>query len=176
MDSHTPAANRTQRLFLALWPDDYVRQQLATHATQWGWPDGCTRYLPEDWHLTLHFLGLVKVERVLDIVAQAAVPFQPFTLTLDQPMCWPHGLAVLCMSQVPAPLQALHERLGGALRRLELPVEARLYRPHVTIARGATAAIPPGRPTPVVWQARRYVLVVSTGATSPRYRVIHQYQ
>ena len=176
MDSHTTAANRTQRLFLALWPDDDVRQQLVIHTGQWTWPDGCTRYLPEDWHLTLHFIGLVPAGRLADIVALAAVPFPPFTLTLNQPMCWPHGMAVLCMSQVPAPLQALHERLGDALRRLDLPVETRPYLPHVTLARRATAAILPGRPMPVVWQAGRYVMVASTGATSPRYRVIHQYE
>ena len=176
MDSHTPCAVRIQRLFVALWPDDDVRPQLVTHAAQWTWPEGCTWYLPEDWHLTLHFLGPVKADRVADIMALAAVPFQPFTLTLDQPMCWPHGLAVLCMSQVRAPLRALYEGLGAALRRLDLPVETPPYLPHVTLARRANAAILPGRPTPVVWQARRYVLVVSTGATSPRYRVIHQYQ
>jgi len=176
MDSHTPAANRTQRLFLAMWPDDDARQQLVNHADQWIWPDGCVRYLPEDLHLTLHFLGPVKADRVADIVALAAVPFKPFTLVLDQPTGWPHGMAVLCMSQVPASLQALYERLGDALRRLDLPVETRPFQPHVTLARRATDAIPPERPQPVVWRARRYVLVVSTGGMAPRYRLIHQYE
>jgi 2'-5' RNA ligase len=175
MDSRTPSTNRTQRLFLALWPDEDVRQQLVNHANQWTWPEGCGLYLPEDWHLTLHFLGPVKADRVADIVDLAAVPFKPFTLTLDQPTSLPHDLAVLCMSQVPVPLQALYERLGDALRRLVLPVETRPYLPHVTLARRATDAIPPSRPTPVVWRARRYELVVSTGSTAPRYRVIHQY-
>jgi 2'-5' RNA ligase len=176
MDSHTPSANRTQRLFFALWPDNDLRQQLVNHAAQWIWPNGCVRYLPEDWHLTLQFIGQVHADRAVDIVALAAVPFQPFTLTLDQPMCWPHGLAVLCMSQAPAPLQALYERLGDALRRLDLPVETRPYQPHVTLARRATAAILPAGITPVVWQARRYMLVESTGIYAPRYRVIHQYE
>jgi 2'-5' RNA ligase len=176
MDSRTPSADRTQRLFLALWPEDDVRQQLVTHAAQWTWPGGCTRYLPEDWHLTLHFIGLVPADRVADIVALAAVPFQPFTLTLDQPTLWPHGLAVLCMSQVPVPLQALYERLGDVLGRLDLPVETRPYHPHVTLARRATAAILPGRLTHVLRRARRYALVVSTGGTEPRYCVIHHYK
>ena len=176
MDSLTPSAHRTQRLFLALWPDDDARQQLVTHAAQWTWPHGCVRYLPEDWHLTLHFIGPVHADRVADIMALATVPFQPFTLTLDQPTLWPHGLAVLCMSHVPAPLQALYGRLGAALLRLDLPVQTRPYLPHVTLARRATAAILPGRPTPVVWQARRCALVESTGAASPRYRMIHAYE
>lgn len=176
MDSQTPSAQRTQRLFLALWPEDDVQQQLVTHAAQWTWPDGCIRYLPEDWHLTLHFIGPIQAGRVADIVALASVPFEPFTLTLDQPTLWPHGLAVLCMSQVSAPLQALYERLDDVLRRLDLPVETRPYQPHVTLARRATAAILPGRLTPVVWRARRYALVVSTGGTTSRYRVINHYK
>ena len=176
MDSHTPSAHRTQRLFLALWPDDDVRRQLVNHAGRWTWPDGCVRYLPEDWHLTLHFLGPVEADRVADIVALAAVPFQPFTLTLDQPACWPHGLAVLCLSQVPPALRALYERLGFALRRLDLPVEVRPYQPHVTLARRAAGAITPVRPMPVVWRVRRCVVVESIGATAPRYRMIHAYE
>jgi 2'-5' RNA ligase len=176
MNFHTPSAKRTQRLFLALWPDDDVPQQLIAHSRLWTWPAGCTHYLPADWHLTLHFLGPVKPDRVADIVALVAVPFEPFILTLDQPTCWPHGLAVLCMSQVPSALQALHERLGAALRRLDLPVEARPYQPHVTLVRRATGAITPVRPTPVVWRVRQCALVESTGAASPRYWVIHVYE
>jgi len=176
MNSHTPSVNHTQRLFLALWPDDDVRQQFIAHSRLWTWPAGCNPYLPEDWHLTLHFLGPVKTDRVADIVALAAVPFQPFTLMLNLPTCWPQGLAVLCPSQVPPALQALHERLGAALRRLDLPVEARPYQPHVTLARRATGAITPARPTPVVWPARRCVLVESTGTTAPRYRVIQAFE
>lgn len=176
MNPLTPPANRTQRRFLALWPEADVQHQLVTHAAQWTWPDGCIPYLAEDWHLTLHFIGPVQADRVADIVVLASVPFQPFTLTLDQPTLWPHGLAVLRMSQVSAPLQVLYERLGDVLGRLDLPVDTRPYQPHVTLARRVTAATLPERITPVLWQAHRYVLAVSTGATSPRYRVIHQYE
>ena len=54
-------------------------------------------------------------------------------------------------SQVPAPLADLHARLGEALQRLEVPVETRRYRPHVTLARKASGAQP--APAPVRWQA-----------------------
>lgn len=133
------------------------------------------QYRPADWHVTLHFIGPVKADRVADIAAGAGVPFQPFTWVLDQPTLWPHGLAVLGATKVPTPLQVLHERLGDALRGLGLPVETRLFQPHVTLARRARAAIPPTAFAPVVWRVRSYALLTSTGDKDPRYRVVCQY-
>ncbi len=163
------------RLFLALWPDDDVRGQLMAHASQWRWPAGFVPYQPEDWHATLHFIGPVAAGQVAHIAAWARVPLRSFELVLDEPMLWPHGLAVLLASDVPLPLQTLHERLADRLRRLDLPVETRPYRPHVTLARHADGAIVPLAAVPVVWRVRRFALVVSTGLHEPRYRVIQSY-
>lgn len=175
MDPGKPLTPRTQRLFLALWPDDGIRGQVVAHASQWLWPPGCALYASADWHATLHFIGDVATERVEAIADSAAVPFQPFELVLDQPTLWSHGLAVLLASEVPAALRALHERLADRLRRLDLAVDTRPYVPHVTLARHAGAAIPPRAVLPVRWQARGFALVVSTGLKGPRYRVIRQY-
>lgn len=176
MDSANPPGPRTQRLFLALWPDAGVREQLAAHADQWLWPAGCTRYAPADWHVTLHFIGDVATEQAETIAAGAAVPFQPFELVLDQPARWAHGLTVLGASEVPMPLRTLHERLGRALRGLDLALDPRPYVPHVTLARHADAAIPPTVFAPVRWPVRGFALVLSTGLKASRYRVIRQYQ
>ena len=142
MNAAKPLVNRTQRLFLALWPDDEVRPQLADHAGQWSWPAGCVQVLPSDWHVTLHFIGQVASDRVSVFAAKLELPLQPFDLVLDQPRLWPTGLAVLCASQVPSPLLDLHNRLGDTLRGFGLPVEARQYQPHVTLDRRADTATP----------------------------------
>ncbi len=131
--------------------------------------------MPPDWHVTLHFIGNVNVDRVADIAAGVAMPLQPFELALNQPRLWHHGLAVLCASEVPAPLQTLYEHLGYALRRLDLPVDTRPYLPHITLGRRADAAIAPTTSAPVVWQACSFALVVSTGDQRHRYRVIREY-
>ena len=175
MEPDKPLFTRTQRLFLALWPDEGVQRQLLAQANQWVWPSGCVPYLPADWHVTLHFIGQVDADRVEGIAAGAAVPFQPFELLLNQPGLWPHGLAVLLATDVPMPLRALYDRLGDALHRLDLPVETRPYLPHVTLARRAEAAIPPTALAPVVWSVRSFALVISTGDKGQRYRVIRQY-
>ena len=176
MASDPPRIHKTQRLFLALWPDAGVRQQLLDHTRLWTWPTACVQYRPEDWHITLHFIGQVSTEQVADITAAAVVPFQPLELVLDQPRLWAHGLAVLCAGEVPAPLQVLYDRLGGALQANGLQVDTRPYQPHVTLARRADAAMAPTTSTPVVWWIDRYALVVSTGGNDPRYRVIHKFE
>jgi len=149
---------------------------VAAHAARWHWPAGCSPYAPADWHATLHFIGDVATERVDVIATAAAVPFEPFELVLDQAMLWHRGLAVLLASGVPMALRALHERLGDRLHRLDLPVDARPYVPHVTLARRAAAAIPPRAVLPVRWQTRGFALAVSTGVKGARYRVIRQYR
>jgi len=174
--ANTTNVTSTQRLFLALWPEDEVRTQLTAHTRQWRWPAGCARYLPADWHVTLHFIGNVGADQTEGIASGADVPFQPFVLKLDQPQLWPHGLAVLCASGLPQPLQALYDQLAQVLHGLGLAVEARPYQPHVTLARRAGAAAPPTACAPVLWQAHGYALVVSTGDREQRYRVIRQYR
>jgi 2'-5' RNA ligase len=167
---------QTRRLFLALWPDDGVRKQLADHAALWSWPEASRPYAPADWHVTLQFIGNVAPAKVDAIAAAAAVPFESFELVLDQPRLWPHGLAVLCASKVPAPLKRLHERLGQALRELDFVPDSRPYLPHVTLARHAEASVLPRECTPVCWRPRGFAMVVSTGFKAPRYQLLRQYR
>ena len=133
----------TWRLFLGLWPSPDVRAQIVQHADAWQWPSAARRAAPERLHLTLHFLGNVAVERLPALRAGLACAWDGCTLELDRAEVWPGGIAVLEASAVPAPLAELHARLGEALLRLDVPVESRRYRPHVTLARKAQGARAP---------------------------------
>ena len=175
MDPGAAPVVASHRLFLALWPDEGVRRQLSTHASQWTWPSACVPYAPADWHVTLHFIGDVNSDRVADIAASIAVPVQPCELILDQPGLWRHGLAVLGASEVPAALLTMHDQLGDTLRKLALPVDTRPYQPHVTLARRASGAILPITPKPVVWRVSNFALVVSLREKDRRYQVICRY-
>jgi len=163
------------RLFLALWPDEDVRGQLAVQRGRWTWPAGSVLYQPGDWHVTLHFIGAVGADRVDASSSGLDVPFEPFDLLLDQRQVWPHGVAVICAGAVPHQLRQLHERLGAALQALGLPVDARPYRAHVTLARRAAGAVAPQGVAPLRWRVRGYALVVSTGEKGRRYRVLRRY-
>lgn len=176
MDTEQPVARRTRRLFLALWPDDAVRNQIDAQVRRWSWCPGSTLYAVEDWHVTLHFLGDVPANQVATIEAGADLPLKPFQWVLDQPLHWAGGLAVLCPPDIPPPLLALHERLGSVLQGLNQVVDPRPYRPHLTLARHAGSAMPPAKLEPIVWPVHSFALVTSTGHTHPRYEILRRYE
>jgi len=160
------------RLFLALWPDPALRQQLEEWREAWVWPKGAAPVHPDKLHVTLHFLGALPSERLPALLDGFAVPFEPFQLVLDCAALWHNGIAVLEPGLTPPGLAGLHARLSDALVALGLQPEARRYRPHVTMARRAGgAAIPPGG-EPVLWTVDRYCLVESKDGV---YTVLREY-
>ena len=67
------------RLFLALRPDPLARVALAVHARYWTWGAQSVPHVPQDWHLTLHFIGPVP-QTQCDALANALdVPMAPHT-------------------------------------------------------------------------------------------------
>lgn len=156
------------RLFLALWPDPAVRHALAAWRERCRWPPGAARVADERLHLTLHFIGAVGAERLDELAAGLRVPTTPFDLVLDRCVAWPRGLVVLEASKPPDALALLHAALGDALRRLRLPVEARRFRPHVTLARDAPGTAL-AESAPIVWRAGAYALVRSHGGAAGGY-------
>ena len=166
-------AQTSLRLFVALWPGPRVRQALAA-CRDLVRPAGSSPVATEKLHLTLHFIGSVPAARLAEIEAGLAVPARAFTLCLDAAEHWRGGVAVLRAGTVPPRLQELHADLAAALRRLALPVEARAFHPHVTLAR--RAAPRPQSPTPVApvrWRVTGHALVHSQ--PDGRYLVLRRY-
>lgn len=168
----TLPARATARLFLALWPDAVARRALAAWRDGWSWPAGAAPVPDERLHLTLHFIGAVPRARIDEVAAGVAVRFERFTLDEGAAGRWPHGIAAWFPREAPPELFALHERLALALRALGLRVEQRPLRPHVTLARKAAAAQPPGQPPRAAapWQVDAYALVESRG----EYRLLRR--
>ena len=152
---------QTLRLFIGLWPDAATRRSLTAWQARWAWPAGAAPVPPERLHLTVHFLGQVETARLPGLEAGLRVPFEPFELRLGRAELWPRGLAVLCPDEIPAGLAQLHTDLAETLQRLELPVEARPFRPHLTLARKAAAATPPAAAPELRWRVGGYALVQS---------------
>src|SRR5690606_2753720 len=70
------------RLFFALLPGPAEQRAIARHAAQLS-PDAGSKVRPENWHLTLHFLGAVpqdKVEAPCLDVDTLALPGFAFTV------------------------------------------------------------------------------------------------
>lgn len=168
------------RLFLALWPAAGEHAQWLQYQRQWSWPRGASPVRPERLHLTLHFIGALARRRIAAVSNGLQVPFMPFTLQLSHAEVWPRGLVVLRASALPAALAQLHAELGRALQALALPVEARAFRPHVTLARRAAGATPPATASPAAawplcWQVDGYVLAESLPGAGGGYRILQRY-
>ena len=164
------------RLFIALWPDDAVRTDLAAWRDAWTWPRSATPVRTERLHLTLHFIGGVERERVPELADALRVPFDRFEIRFGRAVMWPHGIAVLEPDSVPAALLELHAALGGVLQRLSLPLDERPYRPHVTLARRAGAAVAPQQGPAIAWTIDRFALMESTLGPDGGYTAIRQFQ
>ncbi|MED5622060.1 RNA 2',3'-cyclic phosphodiesterase [Ideonella sp. BN130291] len=164
----------TARLFLALWPDEAIRAHLARAQATLPWPAGARPTLAENLHATLHFIGAVPSDRLVALIPALAVPPRRIELQLDRLELWPNGIAAWVPGTTPAALRALHGELEERLRDLQLPVEARPYRPHVTLARRATGldSRTPGALPPLQWHCDGHALVESAAG---RYRVLHRY-
>lgn len=141
------------RLFLALWPPSGVLEALQAHAAEWSWPAQVRATRPERLHVTLHFLGAVDDARLPALRTSLAVPWSGAELVLDEARLWPGGIAVLQARAVPPALAALHAELAARLAALDVALEARPWRPHVTLARKAFGARPPAAFAPLRWRA-----------------------
>jgi 2'-5' RNA ligase len=163
------------RVFTALWPGVRLRQALAACRERIAWPPGARPTATSKLHLTLHFVGALPAERLDEFVAALPAPVHGLVLRLGELQVWRGGLTVLSPRAVPRELIALHALQREALAALGLPVEARAFRPHLTLARGCPQSFaPPATPIELTWPVREYVLVRSL--PDGRYLELRRYR
>ena len=95
------------------------------------------RVEPENFHITLCFLGHVTPEQLSAVCDHAdTIRGSTFGLVLDEPGYFPKPRVFwLGPSQVPAELHDLSRRLGGIASRAGLRIDKRPYQPHLTLIR-----------------------------------------
>ena len=169
----TATPSDTLRLFVALWPDAGAHAWLRACDSATAWPAAAARAGPERWHMTLHFLGPVPRARLPGLLPALQQPFDPFGFELGRVEAWPRGLVVVEPAHAAPALQDLQVALGQALQRYGLPVEARAFRPHITLARRAARATLAAPSSPERWPVSAYALVASAGG---RYRNLALYR
>lgn len=173
----------------------YIQQEVAA---LWkpALKEGARWYAPEDYHVTLKFLGDVPKERQPDLVAagEAIAPeMSPFTLTLAPPGAFPEqGRKRIFWMGVrrSAEISSLAARIDSACRELGYPREQRSYTPHITVARlgrgkgresdGCIPVVVDERLFPI-WQAERFVLMQTlppekrANGAKARYNIVHTF-
>ena len=164
-----------RRLFFALWPDLAAREALARAIEHCVPRDGTRPQRPDQWHVTLQFLGDVPDSRLPEVRAagaEAAAAGVACAFDLDRLEHWPRP-EVLCLaaSIVPDGIVATVERLRDGLRARGFEPDGRPWRAHATLARGVRRAPPPPDvPARVRFPANRIALVQSvTDRSGARY-------
>ena len=130
------------RLFVAIDTPEPVRQRLAGLG---GGIPGARWTPPEQFHLTLRFIGEVA-DATLDDIAEALamVDLAPFSIRLKGVGHFPpRGSPRVLWAGVEDATTAarLHDRIEARLRRLGLPPDDRRFAAHITLARLRNAPI-----------------------------------
>lgn len=132
------------RCFLAIDPGERLRARLAALqgllAAHFPFP--VLRWIaPSDYHLTLVFLGQVRVreiERIHDCVARIGVKLPPLHYRLVSARPFPDGRRPRVIAALPEdtrPFQRWQEPLADALGEAGFAVERRPYRAHLSLGR-----------------------------------------
>ncbi len=125
----------TQRLFVALWPNHEVRNQLVDIQAEFGLSK-LGRLVPaHNLHITLQFLGDVTIAEV-DPTKRFVndLQFSPFSIEFDCVGSWPRNEVAWVGSKMPCQqLDGLVATIRGGLS--DGSRKARKFVPHITLAR-----------------------------------------
>jgi len=165
-----------KRLFLALWPGDAERRQMAKLAM---WAAGRRRVRDANLHLTLAFLGATAPDQQAAYEAALAdAPIPSLDLALDRYGYWRQPRILwLGSSRTPPELYELVADLHRRLRSCGFVPERRAFQAHITLARRFTGSVPTEPlARPVRWRVGEITLVESLPSSEgARYEVLRRW-
>jgi 2'-5' RNA ligase len=172
------------RLFVALTPPAEAIEELRSATAELpALASGLRWTRPEQWHVTLVFLGEVSDDAVDELtrrLSRAAARHAPLPLALGGGGRFGHRVLWTSVRGDRDGLRRLADSAGAAARRSHLPVEHRPYRPHLTLARaGPGTDLRPlvTRLTPwqgLPWVANRLRLMRSLLGAAPDGTALHE--
>ena len=169
---------QTRRLFFALWPDDQVRQSINEAFSAVSIPDSCRVIQPENWHITLHFVGQVRYQ-TKDCLHHAALAIknQPFLINLDCFGCFKKAkIFWMGCQNLPVELAQLHKNLGVSLANCDYQNESREYKPHITLMRKCVTSVNSAEDFVIPWFVDKFSLIESiSDSHGVNYQVIEKY-
>lgn len=165
-----------RRLFLALWPDESMRQAMVRATREAVRTSGGRPVPAANLHVTLSFLGSVPERRLPELaeVARAAAgpqgsvmsdpeaAGQPLELAFDRLEFW-RAARLLCAvpAEAPAPVGVLARKLQDLLVARGFAPDLKPFRPHVTVARKVERPGVADKMHPVVWRFTEPALIES---------------
>jgi RNA 2',3'-cyclic 3'-phosphodiesterase len=165
-----------KRLFFALWSDETIRQQCVKIGNA-VLAEKAQPVQTANIHVTLLFLGNIDSDKEQYVKeALATVPVPKITLCFDKLSFWKKP-SVLCLTSTnPNPeLEGLVETLSKVARKLDIPLDERPFKPHVTLVKKATKLTPLSF-KPIIWQSNSFCLVESCRIPSGiEYRIVEKW-
>jgi len=151
------------RCFVALRPDPAALAPLDALARrlQRACP-GSRRVDPENFHLTLAFIGELAVAWAPQICQYLAAIRPPqFVWTIDRVACFERARVAWAGGPEPAQLAALAHKVRAGLDGLGVPYDRKAFVAHVTLLRKAVGMQAQAVVPPLRWGATPPVLMVS---------------
>ncbi|MCK4706562.1 MAG: RNA 2',3'-cyclic phosphodiesterase [Gammaproteobacteria bacterium] len=180
MVSNTQPAEH-KRIFLALWPDEITRQYLfKTQKELKREPvlQSARAIIPENLHMTLHFIGSISVEVLQALeVSLASVRCKAFELDVNMAGCFARPRVFwLGLENVPPELQELEQQTAACVRQCVEAYQCKPYRPHISLFRKAKNSIECKNWSVVHWPVNSFALVESkTCPEGVRYSVLKEW-
>ena len=163
-------------LFFAVLPPAEVRDGIAAAALRLPLEAGSVLVPPENYHMTLAFVGEVP-EAELAAVREigASQRANGFTVRLDAYEIWAEAAVLAATArEIPASLARLWERLHAGLASHQLARNPPPLRPHVTIARKVSQAPVLQAMSAFTWKAQTFSLMQSSrSGAQPIYTVLN---
>jgi 2'-5' RNA ligase len=153
----------TVRAFYALVPDEAIRMQFVALARDVARRSRGRAMMGDHVHLTLAFLGDVAVS-TLPVLRRIGdrLPHAGSILDFDLLGAWrASGVAWIAPSVVPQALLDVHASLRDALADAGIMLDARPFRPHITLARRCVQPHPRAHCAPIRWPVNRLSLIGS---------------
>jgi 2'-5' RNA ligase len=171
------AAKGKRRLFFALWPDDATRVAIR-HATREAVRRAGGRAIPpENYHLTLAFLG-AQPESRLSAILRVAGDIQPprGELRLEHLGHFARARVLwLGPARTPESLRDFARALWDGLEPIGIARERRPFAAHLTLARKANR-LPNMSVCPLEWRYRGFALIESvTDPRGARYEILAEW-
>jgi 2'-5' RNA ligase len=169
-------------MFFGLWPDPATRATFAGEDKTVFSGNGGKMVRPEEFHVTLRYLGEVPpalVASVEALGAQAARTIAPTMIEFDTVEWWKEAKVLVRVAKtLPRPIFDLDQALQVGLRSIGVACDPKPLKLHLTLVRN----IPPhphgtGPAVPLAWDADSLALIEgSSDPAGPRYRVRKQWK
>jgi len=183
------------RLFVAVALPEPIRKELRAWCEHAKGNVSFQKWVhPDDWHITLKFLGDSSVENLPEIkrlLGEVENSVGAFDLAIKG-VGWfgpPASPSILWagVQDHTRTLEVLHKQVDRAMGQVGFPAETRSYQPHVTLARryqGIQAFAKDRLPSlfarqpegTMRWQVREFALYASHLGRTPMYEVLETFQ